>query len=71
MSTHHTTAIVGEDGLVVIEKLPFRVGDKVDVFVSKLKSTEETQARYLLHGTPIRFDNPTAPVCEEDWESAK
>ncbi len=71
MSAHHTTAVVREDGCVVLDQVPFQSGDKVDVLVYKSKRSEGKQARYPLHGTPVRFDHPTAPVCEEDWESAK
>ena len=27
--------------------------------------------RYPLHGTPVRYDRPTDPVAEEDWEVVK
>jgi hypothetical protein len=26
---------------------------------------------YPLHGTPIRYDRPTDPVADEDWEAVK
>jgi hypothetical protein len=29
------------------------------------------QERYPLHGTPLRYDRPTDPVAEEDWEAMK
>jgi hypothetical protein len=29
------------------------------------------EERYPLHGTPIRYDRPTDPVAEEDWEAMK
>lgn len=29
---------------------------------------EEQKERYPLRGTVIRYDDPTAPVAEDDWE---
>jgi len=68
MHAHRTKAVVAEDGSLTIEKLPFPAGEPVEVVVFPAGSRSSQGERYPLRGTPIRFDDPTTPVAESDWE---
>ncbi|MBN1875010.1 MAG: hypothetical protein JXA33_12330 [Anaerolineae bacterium] len=63
-------AVVKQSGTLVLEHLPFQVGDCVEVIVtrvSKLPQPSVVEA-YPLRGTVLRYDDPFAPVAESDWE---
>ena len=70
METHdyRVQATVQTGGSVVLEGLPFSVGEHVEVIVRA--RVPISAGRYPLRGTPITFIDPTAPVCPEDWEAA-
>ena len=54
-------------GRIVIEHLPFRPGDKVDVMLrSRDAHPSPTED---LTGSVLRYDHPFEPVAEEDWEA--
>jgi len=68
MTTLQLNAVVGEDGSIKLQGLPFKPGEKITVTVENApaKDTE----RYPLRGSIIRYDDPFEPaVPPEDWEA--
>jgi hypothetical protein len=68
MQAHRTKAIVAENGSLTIDRLPFPAGKSVEVVVFPANDETGREQRYPLLGTPVQFENPTAPVAESDWE---
>lgn len=68
MQAYRVETIVDEDGELKLTKLPFRAGDRVEVIVLAQSEIPEGARRYPLRGTPIRYDRPTEPVGEAEWE---
>ena len=65
----HIQATVQEDGKVVVERLPFRAGERVEVTVAGPNESHATPERYPLRGTVIQYDDPFGPACPpEDWD---
>jgi hypothetical protein len=62
---HRIEAVLGEDGKLVLEDLPFRAGQAVEVIV--LPASRPTSPGHALRGTVLRYDQPTASVAEADW----
>ncbi len=48
-----------------LSDLPFQEGDRVGVVVLKLSATPGG-SQYPLRGTPIKYENPTEPVAQQD-----
>ena len=69
--TYRFQTVLTEDRTLTLTDLPFRAGDVVEVIVLPRLPPAADPSRYPLHGTPIRYDRPTDPVAEEDWEAAK
>jgi hypothetical protein len=69
MSEYRVEAVLTEDQTLTIKDLPFRAGDAVEVIVLPRPRESAGKERYPLHGTPIRYDQPTEPAAEEDWEA--
>ncbi len=63
-----------QDATLTIERLPFRMGDFVEVIIrpaQKMVSNSKKKRRYPLHGTLVKYIDPTEPVAVEDWEVLK
>jgi len=71
MSTHRVKTTIDKDGTLILTNLPFKAGDSVEVVIKSGESESQMENRYPLRGKPIRYDNPTEPVANEDWEVLK
>lgn len=60
--------VVEEDGLIALDELPVKAGDRVKVIIL-IREEPQDNKLYPLRGLqPYRFDDPTSPVAPEDWE---
>jgi hypothetical protein len=64
---HRIEAVLSEDGKLLLDRLPFQAGQAVEVIV--LPVTRGTPLGHQLRGTVLRYDQPTAPVAETDWDA--
>lgn len=64
---HRTEAVLSEDGKLLLDQLPFRAGQKVEVIV--VPAIQATAPSPALRGTVLCYDQPTAPVVEADWDA--
>ncbi len=62
---HRIEAVLSEDGKLLLDQLPFRAGQAVEVII--LPAIRPTPLRQALKGTVLRYDRPTDPVAEADW----
>lgn len=67
MEAYRTNAVVHDDGTVVIDNLPFRKGQKLEVIL--LEEAHEIRSSYALRGTPVRYGGPIEGVAEDEWET--
>jgi hypothetical protein len=66
LPAHRIEAVLSEDGKLLLDHLPFRAGQAVEVIV--LPASHPTPPGSALRGTVLRYDQPTAPVAEADWD---
>ena len=69
MESYRTAMRIDMDGELHLSQLPFHKGEKVEVLVFS-KTRLSNGAKYALRGEPIHYEDPTAPVAENDWETA-
>lgn len=62
---HRIEAVLSEDGKLLLDHLPFRAGQTVEVIV--IPVGQATTPSLALQGTVLRYDQPPAPVAEDDW----
>jgi hypothetical protein len=67
---HRIEAVLGEDGKLSLDNLPFRAGQAVEVIVLPAARTP-TPPHHPLRGTVLRYDRPTEPVGEADWDALR
>ncbi|MFE1743640.1 hypothetical protein [Coleofasciculus sp. H7-2] len=70
MNAHRVETTLTEDGRLTLNNLPFCAGDSVEVIVVVRTAPSAKQNIYPLRGMPIRYNNPTEPVAEEDWSAS-
>lgn len=69
MQIYRVETTVSDNGTLTLDKLPFRVGDEVEVVVRARKRARESTARYPLRGEPLCYSEPFASVAEDDWDA--
>lgn len=67
MQTFHTETVVEKNGKLHLDHVPFSEGQAVHVFVSTVAPAKKDS----LKGSVLKYDQPLAPVAEEDWEAGK
>jgi hypothetical protein len=68
-SAHRCEAVISEDGQLRLDHLPFRAGQTVEVIIHPIPNPHPTPGdQDDLRGSVVRFDRPTDPVADTDWE---
>ncbi len=66
---HRIEVVLSEDGKLSLEQLPFRVGQAVEVIILPIGTV--ARADPALRGAVVRYDRPTEPVAEADWDAVQ
>lgn len=67
MYVYRIETSVGKDSSLTLERLPFKPGKEIEVIIIERNNRLQNKS-YSLRGKPIRYDNPTEPVAQNDWE---
>ncbi len=70
MQTYKTEKAIPENGILTLDALPFNPRDLVEITI-KLRDNKSHADRYPLRGKVLRYDDPTEPVAQEDWDTLK
>ncbi|VEN74056.1 conserved hypothetical protein [Candidatus Desulfarcum epimagneticum] len=62
---------MGKKGVLTLKKLPFNIGEKIEVIIIPRSKRNAEKKRYPFWGKPITYLNPADPVAEADWEVYK
>jgi hypothetical protein len=69
MRKHKVRVVVLEDGKVVVEGVPVKKGQRIEVTISV---QEQVPPAYPLRGLPVRYDKPFLPATDEsDWDATE
>ncbi|MBW8876650.1 MAG: hypothetical protein JF614_16920 [Acidobacteria bacterium] len=68
MEAYKTAAKLEQQGELRLSDLPFQAGDEVEVILLRREPDQTIENPYPLRGLPIRYEDPTEPVAEGDWE---
>lgn len=61
--------VILEDGRLIVENLPVKKGQQVEVVV---RIEEPSTPAFSLRGLPVRYKEPFAPATDEsDWDALK
>ncbi|MBF0101077.1 MAG: hypothetical protein HQK77_09245 [Desulfobacterales bacterium] len=70
MQAYKTEKILPQNGLLILDDLPFKANDVIEIIILYKENKDEKHC-YPLRGKLIEYDNPFEPVAIEDWEVLK
>ena len=68
MRAYRVEKIVSEDGVLELRALPFRAGEVVEVIILSREDKVGEAHGFPLKGKVVRYERPTDPVAQDDWE---
>jgi hypothetical protein len=66
VQAYKTEAIIQKEGELCLQNLPFQAGDEVEVILLRRELKPARDNQYPFRGVPIRYEDPTSPVAEDD-----
>jgi hypothetical protein len=67
---HRIETVMPEDGKLSLDNLPFRAGQAVEVIILP-SAGGPAPSPHPLRGTVLRYDRPTEPVADAEWDAAQ
>ncbi|MDQ2687565.1 MAG: antitoxin family protein [Armatimonadota bacterium] len=61
---------IRDNGTLTLQDLPFREGEAVEVIILETASLRDVTDNFPLRGMLRRYNNPFAPIAQEDWIAA-
>ncbi len=72
MQAYRIATTVQPDGSLILRNLPLHAGETVEIIILTDPSNKGIQQQsYPLHGMTVIYQDPTAPVAQDDWEATK
>ncbi len=68
MQAYRVEKIISQDGALELRALPFRAGEVVEVIILSREDKVREAHDFPLKGKVVRYEKPTAPMLQEDWE---
>ena len=68
MRAYRVEKIISQDGILELRALPFRAGEVVEVIILSREDEMREAYDFPLKGKVLRYERPTEPVAEDDWE---
>jgi hypothetical protein len=66
---HRIEITLSEDGKLLLDHLPFGAGEAVEVIILPVSRVAAPCPAH--QGMVLRYDQPTAPVAEADWDAVQ
>jgi hypothetical protein len=67
MKAYRIEKEIAADGMLQLDTLPFRAGERVEIIILAAEETGEATP-VSIRGKVLEYVNPTAPVAEGDWD---
>jgi hypothetical protein len=68
MRAYRVEKIISQDGTLELRALPFRAGEVVEVIILSREDKVYAARDFPLQGKVLRYEMPTEPVTQDDWE---
>ncbi len=71
MYAYRMEAVISQNGDLQIKSLPFRPGEAVEIIILAVNDAREKPNNFPLKNTVLKYEDPTEPVAEDDWNDTK
>ena len=68
MRAYRVEKTLSEDGVLELRALPFRAGEIVEVIILSREDKVREAQDFPLKRKVLRYEKPTEPVAQDDWE---
>jgi hypothetical protein len=66
MVAHCVETTLNQDGKLMLDNLPFHAGEAVEIIILSQATRVQRQNPYPLRGMPLRYDDPTEPITQDE-----
>ena len=71
MQAYRVEKVIPQTGKVELDALPFAAGAVVEIIVLGPEKKADGRSRPSLKGSVIKYDDPFAPIAENEWDALK
>ena len=72
MQAYRAEKVVSKNSALELKALPFQAGEVVEVIIlPRNNKTNDTNNTYSLKGKVLKYEKPTEPVAQDDWNVLK
>ena len=71
MKAYKMETTIQQDGVLELNSLPFQAGEAVEVIILSREAPHAEALRGSLRGKVLRYERPTEPIAEEDWDALR
>lgn len=68
MYAYRLETVISPNGELQLTSLPFRPGEAIEVIILATNGKHDTLTDFPLRNTVLKYDDPTEPVAEADWD---
>ena len=68
MRAYRLEKVVSKNGVLELKALPFREGEVVEVIILSCEVMASEANSEPLKGKVLKYENPTEPVAQDDWD---
>jgi hypothetical protein len=68
MYAYRVETIISPFGELQLTALPFRPGEAVEVIILATNDKHDVLTDFPLKNTVLKYEDPTEPVAEDDWD---
>jgi hypothetical protein len=69
MRAYRVEQTLSADGVLELRALPFQAGEIVEVIILSREDKVYATQSFPRQGKVLRYENPTDPVGQDDWEA--
>lgn len=67
MQAYSVEKVIASDGKILLDSLPFLVGETVQIIILPSKHTQNQSINQSLKGTVVKYVDPLEPVAQDHW----
>lgn len=68
MQAYRLETIVPSNGELQLKQLPFLPGETVEIIILAVNKPQQTADFFPLKNTVLKYEDPTEPIPEADWD---
>lgn len=68
MQAYRLETVVPNDGELQLKDLPFLPGETVEIIILAMYKPQNKTHAFPLKNTVLKYEDPTEPIAESDWD---